>query len=690
VQPIVLVDNYDSFTYNLAQLLARVAGVPPVVVRNDELPAAEILRLDPAAIVLSPGPGRPQVARDVGVCAELATQPHVPVLGVCLGFQVLVHTSGGEVAQLPPVHGRTSPVRHTGAELFGGLPQDFDAVRYHSLGAVGRLPDELELTAWTADGLPMAVRHRSRRAWGVQFHPESVATEHGDRLLANWLRLAGPAPVRLASPPTRPVEQPATPARVHHRRLATYVDPEDVFVSLYGGAPTAFWLDSSLAEPGAGRFSFLGAARDGGTELTYDVTERCVTIRRGDDVVRRREPVLDTLQAELGRVRAAAPELDVPFVGGFVGYLGYEVKADCGGSAAHRYALPDAHWLLADRVLAFDHGRRAIYAIALAHDGDDDGCRTWLDAVENHVAGVTPAPPVGAAPEGDVALRLERAREDYTAAVETCLEAIRAGESYELCLTTQARTGPLAAPLDAYRVLRATSPAPYSAFLRFGDTAVLCSSPERFLRVEGDGAVTSKPIKGTAPRHADPLADARSRENLRRSEKERSENLMIVDLLRNDLGRVCETGSVEVPSLMAIESYATVHQLVSTVQGRLRTGLGAVDCLRAAFPGGSMTGAPKLRSMELLDRIETGARGIYSGTLGYLSADGCADLNIVIRTAVTTPAGTTVGLGGAVVALSDPDREYDEVLLKGQGLQRALRAWRDGAPEEALAAPAGG
>jgi para-aminobenzoate synthetase len=669
----LLIDNYDSFTFNLFHLLGEVNGHEPIVVRNDELTWDELAALPIDNIVISPGPGRPEHERDVGISLAVLRRAEVPVLGVCLGHQALVHVAGGAIDHAPEVmHGRLSTIHHDGRGLFAGIPQGFAAVRYHSL-AVGALPPELRVTAWTADEVVMGLEHATRPLWGVQFHPESISTEHGRTLLRNFRDLTrdrGRAPAGAA----RAASPAAAAARVHHRVLDAWCDPEAAFVHVHGERDHAIWLDSSRVEPGLARFSFMGAPEGPlGQAVRYDVATGVLTVDRAGVREELRESVLDYCDRELARLRADVPDLPFDFACGFAGYFGYELKAELGAQLVHSSPLPDAALLLCDRVIAFDHDVRRVHLLALA-DGDGAAeAEAWLDAAERELATLASRPlPAVAPPPGPLAFATRDDRGAYLAAIASCKHEIFEGESYEICLTTQLHCDGAIDPLAAYRLLRARNPAPHAALLRLGDVSVLSSSPERFLRVDRERTVESKPIKGTAPRAAHPVEDAYRGAALRDDEKSRAENLMIVDLVRNDLGRVCSLGSVDVPALMAVESYATLHQLVTTVRGRLRDDASAIDCIRAAFPGGSMTGAPKLRTMEIIDRLETGPRGVYAGALGFLSVNGTADLSIVIRTLVASPHGLQIGAGGAIVAGSDPDAEHEEMLLKARAVIAAI------------------
>ncbi|MDX6691930.1 MAG: para-aminobenzoate synthetase, partial [Solirubrobacteraceae bacterium] len=360
--PTLLIDNHDSYTFNLYQLLARVEGVEPVVVRNDALGWGELEGQGWDRIVISPGPGRPERDRDLGVCRQALEQDEIPVLGVCLGHQGLAHVRGGSVARSAEiVHGRISPVFHRGDGLFGAIPQGFRAVRYHSLVVDPALPPELEAIAWSDDGTVMAIRARGKRAWGVQFHPESVGTEHGERLIANFLALTpastAPRPIpqlrTTAVPGGRPPLRASGAVRVQHRVLDGAPDAERAFAALFGDSEHAFWLDSSLVDPKLSRFSFMGAALgELGAQIRYRVGEQRLTITRDGRTEERDEPLLSYLAGELARLHTVTPELPFDLNGGFVGYLGYELKADCGATDAHRAELPDAFLLLADRIVA--------------------------------------------------------------------------------------------------------------------------------------------------------------------------------------------------------------------------------------------------------------------------------------------------------------------------------------------------
>lgn len=668
----LLIDNYDSFTFNLYQLLGEVNGRPPTVVRND----ADWSLLSPADfdnVVISPGPGRPDRDRDVGIGGRVIDEWSLPLLGVCLGHQGICHRLGGKVEHAPePVHGRVSPVVHTGEGLFAGLPSPLPVVRYHSL-AVTALPDELEAVAWSEDGVLMGVRHRSAPIWGIQFHPESVRTGHGRELLANFRDL------------TR-AHHGAGPYRLHVHRLAAAPDAEAAYRTVFAGRPGAFWLDSGTHAEGTSRFTMMGDG-DGplGELVTYRVGERRVRVAGHGTVSEQAAgSFFDYLEREVTR-RALPDDGDLPFGFrlGYVGYLGYELKAETGGTAAHASPTPDAAMVFADRALVIDHAEGESYLLRLSRLARDPEVDAWFAATAERVRGLpsgpeAPAPPLTGPLTGDGTaephVELHHDREAYLGLVAECLDEIRDGESYEICLSNTATARTAVDPAATFAHLRRVSPVPYGALLAFPGVAVLSASPEQFLAVTSEGLVRSKPIKGTRPRGATPERDAALRGELAGSEKDRAENLMIVDLVRNDLNTVCAVGSVRVPRLFDVESFAPVHHLVSTVEGRLRDGVTAVACARAAFPPGSMTGAPKVRTMEIIDRLEGRARGVYSGALGWFSLGGACELSVVNRTIVATPGGASFNVGGAVVALSDPEEEFAETLVKARAMIAAIAA----------------
>ena len=616
----LLIDNYDSFTYNLAELLTAVNGIPPTVVTND-VPWESV---DFAAfdnMVMSPGPGDPTVPADFGIAARAITDSGLPVLGVCLGHQGLCAAFGARVVRAPqPMHGRTSAIRHVGRDLFAGLPSPMSVVRYHSLVAV-EVPDDLEVLAQTAGGLVMAVRHRERPLWGVQFHPESIASEHGYALLANFrdlsLAAVGSPAAHRADPAVATVRPRPAGHVLEHRRIDHDPDAGRLYRTLFAGRRGAFWLDrSAAAEPGS-RFTVMGDCTGPlGEYLSYDVNTARVRVDRNSSVDEFGvSSVFDYLEDRL-RERAvpADPALPFDFHLGYVGYLGYELKAETGGRNAHRSPYPDAALAFADRAVVIDHDRRCSYLLVLSPRPGDPRSREWFDRTGAILRGVARAGDRGAAAavvtrHGDAIPHLRHDAAAYRARIEASLDLIRAGQTYEVCLTNSARVDRAVDPVATFDRVRGMNPVPHAALLQFSGMSVISASPERFLRIRRDRSVESKPIKGTRPRGATPVRDRALREALRVSEKERAENLMIVDLVRNDLSRVCAPGSVHVLDLFGIESFASVHQLVSTVRGTLRPAVGPVDAIRALFPAGSMTGAPKVRTMEILDRLEAGRAG---------------------------------------------------------------------------------
>lgn len=685
----LLIDNFDSFTYNLRDLAHRVFGTEPVVVTNNA-DWTDIDLEDFDGVIISPGPGRPQRSDDIGISRRAFEQDLLPVLGVCLGHQALSFASGATVSLAPePMHGRVSSVHHYDTDLFQGVPQGFRAVRYHSLAVTG-LPSDIEPTAWTPDGVVMAVRHRTRPYWGIQFHPESALTECGESMLMNFQALAGTLSRTSTTGGLAHVQHSHSSQHLHleWQRIDGEPDAQRLFEELYTARENSYWLDSSTTDPVSKSLTIMGDASGPLAEvLTYNVTDRQWRIRDNDGERTVDQDFYAYLRAQLEeRKIPAAEELPFDFNLGYVGALGYELKDETVGTPAHRSRHPDAALLFADRAIVIDHRECYTYLLALV-DNNQSVTRTaaadWLsqtaaticDALAKDAEDLSVASTVPTLTEATaIEFTLDQDRATYLESIQTCLEKIRDGESYEICLTNMAEAGPLADAYPVYRALRQTSPVPFGAFLRLGELAILSASPERFLRVGVDHQVEAKPIKGTRPRGTTPGDDQELRKDLSTNGKDRAENLMIVDLLRNDLNRVCTVGSVRADDIFAVETFSHVHQLVSTITGTLRPEMSAVDCVQATFPGGSMTGAPKIRTMEIISSLEQRARGFYSGAIGWFSLSGAADLSITIRTLVSDQISTTFGVGGAIVAQSDPLNEFEETLVKASALLTALES----------------
>ena len=507
---------------------------------------------------------------------------------------------------------------------------------------------------------------------------ESVTETSADRIFSTPNAPASASPHALPSI-LQSIPWDAQTRELVVRPLPFAVNCEDAYPLLTGGAEYSFWLDSAREESPMSVASYVGVVPAQLSPLRVD-SARAAAESAGEDPFAQLEAAL----ARAPRVRpdtAAATGLPAGLRGGYVGYFGYEARAAMGLEhghpvpgylPAHEAPTPDSLWLPAVRYLVHEHARPGCAARSWLV-GDEPWCEAaeqLLSAALN-VAGerASENTPVNAPELAEPLLFPAPAAEAYMDSVRASQHEIYEGNSYEVCLTAQtnARIQNPSPELffELYRRQRAHNSAPYAAYLRCGDFSVLSSSPERFLSVDEQRNAQTKPIKGTIARGATPEEDEAAAAWLRTDEKTRAENLMIVDLLRNDLSLVSEPHTVRVPVLMGVESYSTVHQLVSTVSSRLREGVSAVAAARACFPGGSMTGAPKPSTMQIIEGLEGRARGVYSGALGFVSVDGSANLSIVIRTLVAHDDGVvTLAAGGAIVADSDPTAEYEEMLTK--------------------------
>jgi len=452
--------------------------------------------------------------------------------------------------------------------------------------------------------------------------------------------------------------------------------PLDAFL-LLKSEPFVFFLDSGLDPHKLGRYSFIGiepflVLRSRGSEVTITQDGRDSSITGSP---------FEVLGHFLEAYRLDSCPWPVPFTGGAVGYLGYDLChfiERLPQTAVDDLKLPECCFGFYDLILAFDNlgGRAYIISTGFPELEEARRKRRAKSRLDEMKARLARLPVIGGEPSFSsslepVTLKGNFSHPEYVAAVEKAREYIIAGDIFEVNLSQRFEAELRIVPDELYLRLRKLNPAPFASYLGFDELKVVSASPERFLRLNGD-RVETRPIKGTRPRGRTPEEDQALANQLKASLKDRAENIMIVDLERNDLGRVCRFGSVQVTELAILEVFPTVFHLTSTVMGRLREGKNGIDLLRAAFPGGSITGAPKVRAMEIIDELEPTRRSVYTGSIGYLGFNGNLDLNIAIRTFLVKGERAYFQVGGAVVYDSDPEAEYRETLDKGRALVDAL------------------
>ena len=653
---ILVIDNHGFTTNILTHQLGAVH-----IVTATELPALNLR--DYSHVVVTHGP-------DQADLTSLANTPQLPVLAIGAAYQQLAavygHTS---VAPAQPLYGLPVQHHHTATGLFAEVPHPAEFISYHPWRLTGMDPKLFTAHALDDHDAVLAYRINGTNHWGMHADPAALQSQLGGQIIKNFIAFAQTGPTLAAgSTPNNPTVR--RPVRLWTRTIAGNLNTAETFHRVQQDASAAFWLDSAAAHLGQGDTSIMGSnAGPLAQTVRWDVTTNQLEVSEGDTTHRTTGDVLEYLDAHT--LQPTQPSHLPGFTGGWVGYLGYEAKQVTMADHLNRWqaATPDAYWIRPQSFLRYDHRRQSTTLFAY----DDAALLDELEAELVFGAATTPTTTRHRTLNGQWRLSPTA----YVERVSKIQRQLQVGDAAGICLTDTFELDDYDGNgLELYLRLRTKNPAPYAGYLRFntfGDAIeVLSASPEKFLSVDAQGVVESKPIKGTVARSDDPAVDAEVAHQMAVDPKIQSENLMITDLLRDDLAQVTVAGSVEVPNLMAVESFATVHQLVTTVTGQLLPQTSATAALRAVFPGGSMTGAPRRASLDALETLEAGPRGIYSGTMGWLGDDNTAEFNVIIRSIVLNDGTLTVGAGGAVVVDSDPVAEEQEKHLKARALMESI------------------
>lgn len=456
---------------------------------------------------------------------------------------------------------------------------------------------------------------------------------------------------------------------MHIEKINTSLNSFQLY-SIFKNDAYSFFLDSGMDYEKLGQYSFIGF----NPIVIFKSKNDKIDITEGDVKTTYYGNPLEQLK-KIYKKYEMNYKSELPFVGGFVGYFSYDLChhiEKLPRKAKDDVNIPDCFLGLYDGVIVIDHRRNITYAVAIGiKENPKNIVKSILNRVfEEEIKSDTMSIEVKA---HDIELRSNFTKEEYIQAVNKIRDYIKAGDIYQANLTQRFECTIKDTPYELYRKLRKINPAPFASFMDFGEGYIVSSSPERFIRIK-DRVMETRPIKGTRPRGETPEEDLLNKKDLLNSEKDKAELLMIVDLERNDLGRVAKTGTVEVTELFHLEEYATVYHLVSTIRGEMKEDCDPIDCIKATFPGGSITGAPKIRAMEIIDELEPTQRNIYTGSIGYIGLNGDMDLNIVIRTIICKDNKAYFQVGGGIVWDSDAELEYQETLHKAKALIQALKS----------------
>ena len=661
----LIIDNYDSFTYNIAHIVEKVSRCEPTVIKNNTpLSALSDIKFD--NIIISPGSGHPTNPEDVGLSKEVLRLDY-PILGICLGCQVIGCFYGMEIIQSEIIHGQKSSIQHIQHPLFDGIPKIFHGVRYHSWHL--RVPldqnkDFIEIAKTVNKGVIMAIAHQKKPIFGLQFHPESILTQYGERIIQNFQNISK----KSILPPSQPM--------TINTKIIPYINPELIFEKLFRNKNFNFWLDSEMFSGEQAKFSYMGDTTGPYSHvIQYYLAQNTIKIIHSHKKQTiHHNDIFNYLKLKL-RQYNIDKNIDLPFdfQGGFIGYLDYEIKNlifNATKLSHHPSHIPNAQWIFVDRMLVFDHHKQQIYILQCIPCADQESSlnqKNWLSDIANKINALKTMSCDKIKTQNDqLKIRSMQLlnKSAYVKKIDQCIQKLKQGESYEICLTEILSYVSNMDPWTYYKRVRKINPSPFASFFTFDHLNIVSCSPERFLKIFKNRMIQSKPIKGTIKKGTDTEETKKYFNQLKNDKKSQSENLMIVDLIRNDLSKISHAGTVVVKKLMDIETYATLHHMVSTIEGKLKDNIDSIDCIKATFPGGSMTGAPKKKTIEILDQIENSPRGIYSGVIGYLSINGTMDLSIVIRTVIFDSRKVYIGTGGAILINSNQEAEYNEALLK--------------------------
>ncbi|KTW26701.1 aminodeoxychorismate synthase [Pneumocystis carinii B80] len=726
---ILIIDAYDSYFYNICSLVQKVLPMARLfIIRSDQIEKDKLYECIEGfeCCILGPGPGNPGKAKDVGVFPAIWTLKEelvLPVFGICLGMQTLCLEWGGSVSRLKYVaHGIISEIEHTEKEIFEGHSKGFKAVRYHSFCVNISESCFLEGLAWTLDEngkVLMGVKHKKKPFYGVQYHPESFLSEHGEKIIYNFWKQTCEFNKRERRPriilnkkwnvlhqAIQPLgtiierdetkdqkfneeldkqnksidifEDKKENERVFFEVLNIEISAIEIVEELHLEKRETCAILESTREPG--RYSIIGVPSEGHYTLTHTFPDMYLIKTYSDqqEKIPLNTPHIWTWLIDNIRKLQVNNGPEVPFQGGFIGYFNYEYTIYTTNIyQKSKFKHPDVSLLFFERSIVIDVIKNQVVVQSLIKNDPwvtktAAIIRSFNRKYSNNLESSENSFNQNNYSQNILQTRIVLPNKDeYLKKIEIAQNYIKQGESYELCLTstTHIFSSEKCTPIhdwNLYKRLRILNPAPFSGYLRLNGVTLLLSSPERFLSWSSDGLCELRPIKGTLRK--DPSIDLKKATDLLKNPKDYAENLMILDLIRNDLCQIAK--NVHVPAFMQVEEYQTLYQLVSVIQGTVQPPYTGIDVLAYALPPGSMTGAPKKRSIELLYELEKKERDIYSGVFGYFSVCGRGDWSVIIRSTFRyhDEDHWNIGAGGAITNLSNAEDEWDEMILKLQSV----------------------